>query len=70
MTIDVVNQFMDMIIRGTLFGICTGLCLIGIAFIWSWFFSVAKRAIFYLFPGVKAWYNNRKKRDDGEKPHR
>ena len=61
MTVEVINQLMDAMVRGTLTGICIAfwlLCMIGI---WKWFIGVMKKALFYLFPGLKAWADNRRK---------
>ena len=61
MTVEVINQLMDAMVRGTLTGICIAfwlLCMIGI---WKWFIGVMKKALFYLFPGLKVWADNRRK---------
>ena len=61
MTVEVINQLMDAMVRGTLTGICIAfwlLCMIGI---WKWFIGVTKKALFYLFPGLKAWADNKRK---------
>ena len=61
MTVEVINQLMDAMVRGTLTGICIAfwlLCMIGI---WKWFIGVMKRALFCLFPSLQAWAENRRK---------
>ena len=45
MTTELINTFMDSIIRGTLTGICLGFCILGVVAIWKWFFGVMKRAL-------------------------
>ena len=62
MTVEMINKFIDLIVRSTLNGICFAfwiLCMIGI---WKWFIGVMKKALFYLFPGLKAWADKRKMR--------
>ena len=53
MTTELINTFMDSIIRGTLTGICLGFCILGVVAIWKWFFGVMKRALLYIFPGLQ-----------------
>lgn len=69
MSIEIVNEVMESIIRGTMTGICLGFIVLGLTAIWKWFFGVVKRVVFFLFPGVEAWAQHRremKERDEGE----
>ncbi len=50
MTMDMLNQFIDASIRGTLLGITIFFWGCGLAAIWKWVFGVAKRFIKWLFP--------------------
>ena len=61
MTVEMINEFIDSMVRGTLTGICFAFWLLCMAGIWKWFIGVMKRALFYLFPGLKAWVENRRK---------
>ena len=61
MTVDVINEFMNSMVRGTLTGICLAFWLLCMAGIWKWFIGVMKRALFYLFPGLQAWADKRRK---------
>ena len=49
MTVEMINEFMDSVVRGTLTGICFAFWLLCMAGIWKWFIGVMKRALFYLF---------------------
>ena len=62
MTTELFNQILDGIIRGTLGGICAGFCILGLVSIWKWFFGVMRNGLFYLFPRLKAWSDDRRKR--------
>ena len=44
MTMDSINEILDAIIRGSLLGFLAGFWLMGLAAIWKWFLSVAKRS--------------------------
>lgn len=59
MTTELINTFMDSIIRGTLTGICLGFCILGVVAIWKWFFGVIKRALLYIFPGLQTRLDKR-----------
>lgn len=59
---EIIEQIMDSMVRGTLTGICLGFWVLCLAGVWKWFLGVAKRALFYLFPGLKAWSEDRRKR--------
>ena len=61
MTVEMINEFMDSVVRGTLTGICFAFWLLCIVGIWKWFIGVMKRALFYLFPGLQTWAENRRK---------
>ena len=62
MTTELFNQLLDGIIRGTLGGICAGFCILGLVSIWKWFLGVMRSGLFYLFPRLKAWAEDRKQR--------
>ena len=53
MTVEMINEFMDSVVRGTLTGIFFAFWLLCMAGIWKWFIGVMKRALFYLFPGLQ-----------------
>ena len=61
MTVEMINEFMDAMVQGTLTGICLAFWLLCIAGVWKWFLGVMKRALFYLFPGLQIWAENRRK---------
>lgn len=61
MTVEMINEFMDSMVRGTLTGICFAFWLLCMAGVWKWFIGVMKRALFYLFPGLQTWAENRRK---------
>ena len=67
MNVEVINEFMDAVIRGTMTGICLGFVVLGLAAIWKWFFGVTKRVILYLFPGVETWVQRRREMKKGER---
>ena len=61
MTVEMINEFIDMVVRSTLNGICFAfwiLCMVGV---WKWFIGVMKKALFYLFPCLQTWADNRRK---------
>ena len=45
MTVEMINEFMDSMVRGTLTGICFAFWLLCMAGIWKWFIGVMKRAL-------------------------
>jgi len=52
---EIINDIIDCIIRGTLCGICLGFCGYGLVSIWKWFFGVSKRMLHNLFPKCR-WF--------------
>ncbi len=54
MAMEMINTFMDSIIRGTLAGFCLSFYILAIAAVWKWFLGIMKRILLYLFPGIKA----------------
>lgn len=50
MTMDMLNQFIDASIRGTLLGITIFFWGCGLVAVWKWIFGVTKRFIKWLFP--------------------
>ncbi len=63
MTTEMINTFMDSIIRGTLTGICLSFWILGMVAIWKWFLGIMKRALLYIFPGLKTWCEKQRKQD-------
>jgi len=59
MTIDVMSQILNALIRGTLVCVCTGFCFLGLIGVWKWFFGVAQRILYAMFPALKAWCEKR-----------
>ena len=60
MNMEIVNEVMEAIIRGTMTGICLGFIALGLVAIWKWFFGVVKRVVLFLFPGLEAWAQRRR----------
>lgn len=60
MTIETINAFMDMVIRGTIFGICTCFLIMGLALIWKWIIEILVSFVLYLFPRLKKPKDNKK----------
>ena len=72
MNMEIVNEVMEAIVRGTMTGICLGFIALGLVAIWKLFFSVVKRVVLYLFPGITTWAQRRREakhldEDDEEK---
>lgn len=60
MTTEMINMFMDSIIRGTLTGICLGFCILGVVAILKWFFGVMKEPCCTSFPVFRlGWIGGR-----------
>lgn len=66
MTVETINEFIDMVVRSTLNGFCLAFWLICMIGVWKWFIGVMKKALFYLFPSLKAWADNRRKMREKE----
>ena len=64
--VEMINDFMDMLVHSTITGICLAFWIIALMGIWKWFLGVMKRALFYLFPGLKTWADKRRKKDNGK----
>ena len=47
--VEMINDFMDMLVHSTITGICLAFWIIALMGIWKWFLGVMKRALFYLF---------------------
>lgn len=60
MTIETINTFMDMVIRATIFGICTCFLIMGLALIWKWIIEILVSFVLYLFPRLKKPKDNKK----------
>ena len=60
--VEMINDFMDMLVHSTITGICLAFWIIALMGIWKWFLGVMKRALFYLFPGLKTWADKRRKK--------
>ena len=50
MTMELLNEIMDAMVRGTLIGICASFWIMGLAAIWKWFLGILKRFFRWLFP--------------------
>ena len=50
MTMDMINEFINASIRGTLLGITIFFWCCGLAAIWKWVFGITKKFIHWLFP--------------------
>lgn len=61
MTAEMINEFMNTIVQGTLTGVCLAFWFMCIVGVWRWFIGVMKRVLFYLFPGLHAWAESRRK---------
>ena len=66
MTIEMIRQFIDSLVRGTFDGICLAFWIVCLMAVWKWFLGLMKKALFYLFPGIKTWADNRKEKDNGD----
>ena len=64
MTIESINNFLNIIIQWTLVGVSSGFCLICVIGIWKWFLSVTYRAIIYFFPGLRSWIKDKRKKNN------
>ena len=60
MNMEMVNQVVEVIVSGTMTGICLGFIVLGLAAIWKWFFGIVKRVVLYLFPGIATWAQRRR----------
>ena len=63
--VEMINDFMEMLVHSTITGICLAFWLIALMGIWKWFLGMMKRALLYLFPGLKTWADKRRKKDNG-----
>ena len=63
--VEMINDFMDMLVHSTITGICLAFWIIALMGIWKWFLGMMKRALLYLFPGLKTWADKRRKKDNG-----
>lgn len=50
MTIEMISEILNAMVRGTLYGICISFWMMGLAMIWKWFIGVVKRFLQLLFP--------------------
>ena len=48
MTKELLNEFMNALIDGTLFGICFGFWMMVLIVVWRWFFEITKRFLHWL----------------------
>ena len=44
--VEMINDFMDMLVHSTITGICLAFWIIALMGIWKWFLGVMKRALF------------------------
>ena len=63
--VEMINDFMEMLDHSTITGICLAFWLIDLMGIWKWFLGMMKRALLYLFPGLKTWADKRRNKDNG-----
>lgn len=52
MSMEMLNELMDSMIRGSLVGFIASFWIMGLVAVWKWFFGVVKRFLRYLFPGL------------------
>lgn len=50
MTMEMLNEIMDAMVRSTMIGICVSFWIMGLAIIWKWFLGVVKRFLHWLNP--------------------
>lgn len=50
MTKEFLNELMNALVDGTIFGICFGFWVMVLMVVWRWFFGVVKRFLHWLFP--------------------
>lgn len=62
MSVESLNELMEIITHWTLCLVCTGLWLILIAGVWKWFFGVMKKGACYIFPDLNTWIETLKKK--------
>jgi hypothetical protein len=50
MTMEMINEFIDAIIRGSLLGFLASFWIMGLIAIWKWFLGIVKNFIHWLCP--------------------
>lgn len=50
MTKELLNEFMNALVDGTLFGICFGFWMMVLIVVWRWFLGITKRFLHWLNP--------------------
>lgn len=50
MTKEFMNEVMNALIDGTIFGICFGFWVMVLMMVWHWFLGIVKRFLHWLFP--------------------
>lgn len=50
MTKEFLNELMNALVDGTIFGICFGFWVMVLMMVWRWFLGVVKRFLHWLFP--------------------
>jgi hypothetical protein len=50
MTMEMINEFIDAIIRGSLLGFLASFWIMGLIAIWKWFLGIVKKFINWLCP--------------------
>ena len=63
---ELINNAMNAVVQWTLIGVSAGFCLLCVAAIWKWFFGVMRKALRYLFPGMRRKKNTRSEYSKGE----
>lgn len=60
-----INDIMDCVVKGTVWGICLGFCIYGLVAAWKWFFGFSKRILHNLFPECR-WFIPKTEENDKE----
>ena len=61
MTMEMLNEIMDAMIRGSLIGFLASFWLMGLIAVWRWFLGVVKRFLHWINP---KWFNTKTEEND------
>ena len=61
MTMEMLNEIMDAMIRGSLIGFLASFWLMGLIAVWRWFLGVVKRFLHWINP---TWFNPKTEETD------
>lgn len=61
MTMEMLNEIMDAMIRGSLIGFLASFWLMGLIAVWRWFLGVVKRFLHWINP---KWFNPKTEETD------